>query len=152
MESGHSGKKIKQFWPDTLHYSLGPPNSCGVATLLKHTVKNISVNHKDNAGRLLITEHSFKHQKIRIINVYAPNNEQCRKDLFLELKKWCINNCIIVGDLNVTLTNYDISSNNVFEGDMSRATLFDLLNTFNMVDVWCVLHPGERGYFRKQIV
>ncbi len=86
MESGHSGKKIKQFWPDTLHYSLGPPNSCRVATLFKHTVKNISMIHKDNAGRLLITEH-FEHQKIRIINIYLPNNEQYRKDLFLELKK-----------------------------------------------------------------
>ncbi len=62
--------------------------------------------------------------------MYAPNNEQCRKELFVEFKKWCSNNCIVVGDFNVTLSNLDVSSNNVF------------------MDV----HPGERGYSRRQIV
>lgn len=50
------------------------------------------------------------------------------------------------------MSNFDVSSNNVFKGDMTRATLFDFLNTFNMVDVWRVLHLGEKGYSQRQVV
>jgi exonuclease III len=50
----------------------------------------------------------------RIINIYAPNNEIERKDLFLELGKWCEGNCIVVGDFNVKMDRLDMTRGAIF--------------------------------------
>ena len=50
----------------------------------------------------------------RIINIYAPNTEIERKDLFLELGKWCEGNCIVVGDFNVKMDRLDMTRGAIF--------------------------------------
>lgn len=50
-------------------------------------------------GRTLILDCEYENKNIRIINVYAPNNEASRKLFFQELSKWCTFNTLIIGDL-----------------------------------------------------
>uniref|UniRef100_A0A8C9ZPQ5 Endonuclease/exonuclease/phosphatase domain-containing protein n=1 Tax=Sander lucioperca TaxID=283035 RepID=A0A8C9ZPQ5_SANLU len=106
----------------------------------------------DKCGRLLVIECVYEETLIRLINIYASNIDTERKIFFKDLKKWCTDNTIILGDFNVIQTEFDISENNVFKGDVSRRELNLLLNEMNMCDVWRTANPKVRTYSRRQLV
>uniref|UniRef100_A0A8P4KGX1 Endonuclease/exonuclease/phosphatase domain-containing protein n=1 Tax=Dicentrarchus labrax TaxID=13489 RepID=A0A8P4KGX1_DICLA len=89
-------------------------------------------------------------QKYRVINIYAPNNENQRRRFFVSLEKWLCNDVIIVGDFNVALTKTDVSANNTYKNDHSRTKLIDIMNDYNFIDIWRVFNPGVRGFSRRQ--
>lgn len=146
-------KYVAQKWRGEIYSSFGTQNSCGVATLFrKDSVKNIKCIHKDNHGRLVITDFTCGNNEIRLINMYASCNEAERKELFKDLAKWTYKDCIIIGDFNVVLTKMDLSNNNIFRSDTSRAALFELISAQNMIDAWRINNPTKREFSRRQIV
>jgi hypothetical protein len=88
----------------------------------------------------------------RIINIYAPNNEIERKDLFLEIGKWCEGNCIVVGDFNVKMDRLDMTRGAIFRSDVSRGVLKKMMLEKGMIDIWREENPEKREFSRRQVV
>ena len=101
---------------------------------------------------MLVVDCVYEGRELRIINLYAPNGEKERRGFLAGLNVWCNPNCMIVGDFNVILTRSDLSRNNTFKGDSTRRTLRDLMENYQLVDIWRVLHPWKRVFSRRQLV
>jgi len=75
-------------------------------------------------GRLQVKDFIFANTCYRLINVYAPNGES--ESFFQNLPKWCDEKTFLIGDLNVVLTEKNLSKNNAYRNDTSRTTLKDI--------------------------
>ena len=62
-------------------WSFGAARSRGVAILLKPKLDaKVKFFHYDTDGRLLVVDLDFGDSRIRLINVYAPNNHAERRE------------------------------------------------------------------------
>jgi len=96
---------IKKRWQGDIFVNHGNGKARGVATLIKEgRVNSAKEVYKDGNGRILVTEFVYQNELFRLINIYAPNIENERKEQFKELKPLCKGNLIVVGDFNVWCT------------------------------------------------
>ncbi len=93
----------------------------------------------------------FCNELFRLINIYAPNVEIERKEVFKEIKPLCKGKCIVVGYFNVWCTRLDASSSANFKLDVSRKYLNEWMQSDDMVDVWREENP-YREFSRRQMV
>ena len=78
---------VKTKWRELLFVNNGSERSCGVAILIRRGgVENVKQVMSDNKGRVLVVEFEYQDFLFKLINVYAPNIESDRKDLFDLLK------------------------------------------------------------------
>ena len=121
-------KRASEIWRGMCVSNEGTSKSSGVAILCKGDLADsLELIHQDKEGRVLVVDITLKsnNKKYRIMNVYAPNNENLRCKLFTSLEKWFCNDIIIVGDFNVVFSKNDVSRNNTYKNDYSRTKLMD---------------------------
>ncbi|XDV53672.1 hypothetical protein PO909_022110 [Leuciscus waleckii] len=144
---------IKKRWEGDIIVNHGTIKSCGVATLIKgDRLNSVKQVYKDGKGRLLVTEFVFQNELFRLINIYAPNIEIERKEVFKEIKTLCKGNFIVVGDFNVWCTRLDASSSANFKSDASRKFLIEWMQNEDIVDVWRDENPYKKDFSRRQLV
>lgn len=130
----------------------GNQKACGVAILIKRERVNcVKQIYKDDKGRLLVIEFMFCNELFRLINIYAPNVETERKEVFKEMKPLCKDKCIVVGYFNVWCTRLDASSSANFKSDVSRKYLNEWMQSDDMVNVWREENP-YREFSRRQML
>lgn len=89
-----------------------------MACLFKsNVVQNVTEVYADNEGRVLIIDFEFQNCVFKLINVYAPNNEKDRRELFRQLRTLCMDNCICVGDFNVWCSRMDAANDMSYKRD-----------------------------------
>ena len=108
-------KQVSQNWEGDIYHSLS--NSChsrGVAILLSKTFQYELLNqYQDNDGRKLLLNIKHNDQVYTIVNIYAPNEINHRKDFIHKIRPWIIEramntNCMFIcGDFNTSLENID---------------------------------------------
>ncbi len=146
-------ENIKKIWEEDIFVNHGNQKACGVAILIKRErVNSIKQIYKDDKGRLLGIEFMFCNELFRLINIYAPNVETERKDIFKKMKPLCKGKCIVVGDFNVWCTRLDASSSANFKSDVSRKFLNEWMLSDDMVDAWREENPYKRAFSRRQMV
>ena len=150
---GECEKNFLRLWDGECFINNGTRKSCGVAILLKKgAIENAKCMYKGERGRFIVVDGVYDNMNVRIINIYAPNNECERKSFFEDIGKWCNDVTMLIGDCNITLTKNDVSSNNTFKNDMSRRTILKLMEKHNLADVWRIRHKNKRQFSRKQVV
>lgn len=78
-------QQAQSCWKGPSFFSEGPPASAGVAIFCREgACREINLVHKDKAGRLLIIDIDTGKFQLRIVNVYASNDEIERKTFFLK--------------------------------------------------------------------
>uniref|UniRef100_A0A8C8DHD2 Endonuclease/exonuclease/phosphatase domain-containing protein n=1 Tax=Oryzias sinensis TaxID=183150 RepID=A0A8C8DHD2_9TELE len=113
---------------------------------------NVTLRVTDPAGRMLIVEFEWARKKMRLLNLYASNDEKERQIFFRSLRPFVTEDSLLVGDLNTVLSPADVSVRNVFKTDFGRQELFSVMMDYNLVDVWRLLNPGKRVFSRRQMV
>uniref|UniRef100_A0A665UDZ1 Uncharacterized protein n=1 Tax=Echeneis naucrates TaxID=173247 RepID=A0A665UDZ1_ECHNA len=109
----------------------------GLPTLINtNTIEKSILIYKDNKGRILIIDIIVNNSTFRIIHIYVDNCEKERKELFNKLGRWINTRTIIIEDVNTVFSKSDVSINNIYKNDISRTTLYDLMNKYNLLDVW----------------
>lgn len=145
-------REVRKKWPHHVFVSHGSRRSCGVACLIKsNAVENVKEVYADSDGRVLIIDFEYQNCVFKLINVYAPNNEEDR-ELFKQLGTLCTDNCICVGDFNVLCSRMDAANDMSYKRDSSRNELIHLMNGENLVDFWRLENPDKREYSRRQVV
>ena len=83
------------------------------------------------------------HDIITLVNIYAPNNENCRVDFFKRMQTFInqhslnIKNVLLCGDFNCT-------SNKT--SDKSTVKLNAVCKNIDLIDVWSEKHGNMTGY------
>lgn len=146
-------REVRKKWPHHVFVSHGSGRSCGVACLIKsNAVENVKEVYADSEGRVLIIEFEYQNCVFKLINVYGPNNEKDRRELFVQLRTLCTDNCICVGDFNVWCNRMDAANDMSYKRDSSRNELIHLMTRENLVDFWRLENPDKREYSRRQVV
>ena len=144
---------VKTKWRELIYVNNGSEKSCGVAILIrKGVVENVKQVMSDDKGRVLVVEFEYQDFLFKLINVYAPNIEPDRKDLFERLKPLSTGNCVLVGDFNFKCCRMDAVSNAKFKYDSSRTVFLKMMNENDLVDKWREDNPNKRAFSRRQVV
>ena len=144
---------VRTKWGDHIFVNNGSERSCGVAILIKQgVVDNVKQIMTDAKGRVLVVEFEYQNTLYKLINVYAPNVELERRDLFTRLKPLSTGNCILVGDFNLKCCRLDAVSSATYKFDTSRNVLLKMMDDNSLVDKWREENPNTRAFSRRQVV
>ena len=142
----------KSEWGGRIIFNDGKSNSRGVAILIRKGIEfQINSIDKDNDGRILNISGSIGQQTLRIVNVYAPNED--KPEFFVEIIEK-LNICnddhvIILGNLNQSLTILDKKG-----GKFKESKSAEIINTFleesGWVDAWRTLNDSKFQYTWKR--
>lgn len=141
--------KWKREWNNKSVWTNVSKSSKGVAILTGKQSKIELINTKqDPNGRLISVDVKSQGEKLRIVNVYAPNNDQERKKFIqneIESHVTKEGKNILVGDFNCTLGILD-RIGNVNRIEQGREELVNLMSRLNLVDVFREIFPNKREY------
>ena len=164
LQETHSTESNEASWRDefnaSLFFSHGSSNSCGVLIgFLGQFNVNILNQMCDNKGRILILNATIDAKNFLLINLYNPNteNEQVEvlNTLLTMMKTIDINentNLLLAGDFDVFFnTNLECSGGNPSFKQKSVAKLIEIIETFNLCDIWRIRNPKTKRFtFRQQ--
>ena len=147
MDGMHYKKDLMKDWQCDAFLSPAPANnSAGVAILIKK-VLNIQLIkiYNDAEGRLVFVDFLFQGQAYRLINIYAPTDENSRKDFFTFLSIFtnCNKSIILAGDFNMIESNLDKKGGNFDTGYGGKEILSDIRTTSGIGDAFRHLYPRK---------
>ena len=158
LQETHSTKEVEQIWAKQwsgkAYFAHGESNSKGVAILIRPGLefmeKHVIVDH---SGRYILLKAEVCKQKVAIVNVYAPNDEQTQIRFYTELLQLLHQqydkdySLIIGGDFNVVL-NPELDKKG--GQNRPRQRVVDILETilqdFSLMDVWRAKNPNKQEY------
>lgn len=148
----------KSEWGGPIAFAHGPDTTqAGVAIMFPSGYSGcISEVHSDREGRLLCLELDSASGRLLLISVYAPTGtDQKKKCEFLDSFRNILlaySNCrtLVGGDFNIKLMALD-SDNSGFTNTRSVVKLNNILDEFDLVDVWRMQHPTTRRFTWRRI-
>jgi len=162
LQEAHCTKEIETLWKSEwggdIVFSHGASNSTGVMILFPSGF-DITINKTftDNTGRFIILSVTIQDSKYLLYNVYAPNTKNEHKIFLEELKKTLemfksedYDYVIGGGDWNFTEYDIDRSGGNYTIWQENCATLTEITEKLDIIDIWRVRNPEERRYTFRQ--
>ena len=137
-------------------YSAGKDKSSSIAILFrKNTQFEVNKISEDENGRFLLVNGTKDDKNVTLCNIYAPSGPQKFKErkLFFENLKDSISkfqpdnsNLILGGDFNC-VTDVDLDrSRMVSKTDSSVNKLKNILNNFQLKDIWRYQNPDKKEF------
>ena len=134
-------------WEGQSIWSRGSSNSKGVTILFKNgTQYDVIEDDVDQNGRHILCTVKLNEMKLHIMNVYAPNNEYERVKFFNDIQTHFVNadGCIIIGgDFNCVINNDIDRKNCKSSADIGQIDLSNVMNNFDLEDVWRRRNPNQ---------
>ena len=145
----------KEQWGGEIFFSHGKSNSRGVAILIAPETDVIinSIVH-DEEGRCLVLECNLNEINYTLVNIYAPTIDKVTDQanfghvLYNMMEKYFGHNIIIGGDLNINLDV--LESTNANQNHSYNTYLLQLIDTFDLVDIWKLKNPGVCKFTRRE--
>lgn len=147
----HDIKMWSSQWGGQLYYSNGSNLARGVMTLIRKG-SDIVVNKeiKGEDGRYLIHDVQCQEQAFTLINAYAPNEDKPSffTNLMQQADKCESAEYVLSGDLNIALNSMLDKSRgrDVDSKPYSLPVLMDIMDQYEMCDVWRMQNPNRRTY------
>ena len=101
---------------------------------------------KNTKGHFIMIKGLMHQEDITLINIYAPNQGALKyvKQLLTELKGETDQNTIIVGDLNISLSDMDRASKQKINKEIT--SLNDTLDQLDIIDIQRAFHLKTAAY------
>uniref|UniRef100_A0A3B3HW68 exodeoxyribonuclease III n=1 Tax=Oryzias latipes TaxID=8090 RepID=A0A3B3HW68_ORYLA len=145
--------QAEKLWGGSAFYAEGPRRTAGVAVFVRGGVfDNVTLREVDPAGRFLMVDLEWAGKQLRLISIYASNDQVERQSFFHSLRPFLNDFSLLVGDFNTVLSPADLSVRNVFRNDVGRKELFSIMSDYGIIDVWRVLNHGKRDFSKRQLV
>ena len=136
-------------WKGKLYHSCGTFNSRGPSILIGSKVSHEVLALKSCPdGNFMILVCKIHTNVYTIVSIYGPNED---KPSFYEalseyLEELPNDNLIIGGDLNFVI-DYKRDSNYVRDNNVNaKRSFLNLVNKYNLEDVWRYFHPNEKQF------
>jgi len=119
-----------------------------INNMLEHTIVNKAVS---DDGRMVLLNINIQDTIYSLMSVYAPNVETDRcqffksVEIFIEQNAISTDNFICAGDMNCCLYDRDRSVNTHIN-DKSRKILHNILQMYNITDLWSMKDNGDVGF------
>ena len=150
LQETHSSLQLEDEWTenwgnDAIYFSHGTSNSKGVCILFKDASQvTINKQYHDDKGRLLILDILIANQKITLVNVYGPNVDDSAFFSYVmeQISHFDCESIIWGGDFNCVLDIYmDKKGGRSTTHRNSVATINEIMDEFNLIDVWRFKNP-----------
>ena len=144
-----SAKILCPSWASHVFQSNFSTKARGVAILIK---KNIPFVHtqtiSDDRGRYLIVSGELNSIPVTLINLYGPNFDDpiFFQNLFNTISNMSNTNLILGGDFNCVLDSVLDRQHSQINASKSSITLNNLIQSYNLVDIWRLLNPTARDF------
>ena len=152
LQETHSDDECECIWShewggDSI-MSHGTSQARGVAIFIKRQAGiDVFETNKSNDGRSCSCKLLVGDIIVQITNIYAPNKDTA--EFYTQQANYAHNNCdrnIIIGDFNAVLDPaLDAKSGN-HANSRSSTVLNDILQEYNMIDVWRCQNPQVKRY------
>ena len=144
-------KKIYKLWNNPIYLNGISTNSRGVCILFKSNFEfNVNTIIKDKDGNSITIDLTIASElKIRIINIYSPNNDS--PEFYDYVESLIENNpsdyLIICGDFNMVLDpNKDSKNYKHINNPKARQKLKCILDNHNLIDIYRYRNPDSKKY------
>ncbi len=158
LQETHSSHEDEKFWKYQwgahAWFSSFSSNSRGVAILISNSVNPVFHSYyADPDGRFLIVSVTINNLPVVLVNVYGPNNDD--PDFFLnvfaKIDQFNQSSLIVGGDFNAVLGPLDYQVTKSHHSNIKACDMIsNLMDEFNLCDIWRSLHPNLRQYTRHQ--
>ena len=150
--------KWQKEWNSQMYLHHGTSASKGVAILFPKSMDVIINNiEKDKDGRILIIDATLEIGNVVLVNVYFPTKDSlsqqlnCLKTLTELLEKYNDKSIIMGGDFNIIFDHdLDKIGGNKDKESYAVKDLKELMNDFNLIDIWRTLNPNAVQCTRRQ--
>lgn len=129
-------------------------NRQGVAILVCNNIKDrIKYIFKDDYGRFLHVTYEEDNKIFNLICIYAPNDTKDKEAFFKFVNRYIqdLNNIIIGGDFNTSLSTLDKSNKTGHVEDCTYRSLVSILEDNSLYDVWRTRNENIKHYSFKRI-
>ena len=164
LQETHSTEKIEHIWRNewfgTVIYSHGNSSSKGTAICFrkKLDMENLEIIYKSVDGRAVILKVVIEEIKYVLINVYAPNVQNCQIQFYQNLKKIIERNVdtedniiLVGGDFNVPLDDKLDKKGGIKERRQKVQRLIqEIMQSCNLIDTWRIKNPEVQRYTWRQ--
>lgn len=141
--------KIKRRWQGQVFSAPYSTHARGVMILIHKSVPfQIHNVIRDPAGRYIMVQGTLLYEKINLINLYGPNEDDPKfyNNLFLTISNLS-GHYVVAGDFNCTLEpSKDRSSGFDNTHTRSRKTIHNFMKEFNLLDIWRYGNPDAMEY------
>ena len=155
LQETHSTSDTENAWKEdwgnsNMFFSHGTSNSRGVCVLFK-TACNFDIKQifQDGEGRFIILDIILNNQKITLINVYGPNNDEPTffENIQKELDDFECESIIWGGDFNcVQDITLDKKGGRAQTHVNSQKRIQDIMGAYDLVDIWRRKNPNVFRY------
>lgn len=139
--------KVRRRWKGIVTSAPFTSQARGVMILIHDSIPfQIDKIIKDKGGRYIIMQGTILNERIILINVYAPNNDEPKffQNLFFSVASLS-GLCIITGDFNCTLNpTLDKSSGIDQSHSKSREVIKQFMKEMNLIDIWREENPNSK--------
>ena len=136
-------------WPGQVFHACYNTHARGVVILIHRSVPFHIINTiKDSSGRYIIAQGTIQSQKLNLINVYGPNEDEPSffERIFMTVSA-LEGHCIMGGDFNCTLDpKLDRSTQIDTTHVQTRKTLINYMNDLRLIEIWRTQNPDKREY------
>ena len=158
FQETHSSIADIQFWKTQFrgqcYFAHGSTNSKGVMVIIDYSNLVVKDTIADPNGRYILISADLDDCPYIFLNVYAPNNETEHVSFMNTISNLLVDNClnpatsvIIGGDFNfVYNVNLDRSGGNPRPWKGSVKVLDEILDAYNLIDIWRVYHGDKKGF------
>ena len=147
-------RRLSKFWKGGFYCSYGTNMARGVAILIDSSLDcKVIKETKDAHGRLLILDLDIHETRLRIINIYAPNENRPKRAFLESLREYCDTprRIIIGGDFNHVPDDMDSSSERTSRDHLiGSEEVTRLCHDFHLKDAFRHKYPGLREYTWKR--
>ena len=145
--------EVREFlhkWEGRGYFSFGGTRGRGVGILFAKNLQfDIDSYSLDPCGRYIYLDVTIYDQKLRLCNVYAPNDEKLRKEFIKSIASHLGGNrrVILGGDFNfVEDTSLDKRGGHPARGSIGREEMNGLCADFDLADVHRHMHPMSMDF------
>uniref|UniRef100_A0A4X2LIZ2 exodeoxyribonuclease III n=1 Tax=Vombatus ursinus TaxID=29139 RepID=A0A4X2LIZ2_VOMUR len=133
---------------DKIYYASAEVKKAGVAILISDKAKaKINLIKRDKEGNYILLKGTIDNEVISLLNIYAPNGIASRflEEKFRKLEEEIDSKTILVGDLNLPLSELDKSDHKINKKDVKEVNR--TLEKLGMIDLWRKLNGEKKGIY-----